>query len=323
MSKIIALDAGHGMKTAGKRCMKKLDPNETREWWLNDRIIDKVEAALAEYDCKVIRCGDTTGAKDVSLSSRVKTANSANADIFISMHHNAGLKGRSGGGTVVFYHSGSAEQMRAAKLYNAITARTGLVGNRSSKIAGTDQKSLYVVRNAKMSAFLVENGFMDGPDDVPIILTEEHAEKTAQGVVDFLVKELSLAKRSQQATEQPQENNSLPYVTVAKGDTLSKIGAKLGVDWKEIAAVNGIASPYTIKVGQKLRIPSKTQEQYYPAYTGKKIALTAALTSLGINSTYAFRKQIAVANGISGYIGTASQNTAMYNLLVAGLLKKA
>lgn len=325
VKKIIALDAGHGMTTAGKRCLKSIDQNETREWWLNDRIMDKVESALAEYDCAVVRCDDTTGAKDVSLSARVHTANSANADIFISMHHNAGLNGRSGGGTVVFYHSGNTEQTKAVKLYNAITARTGLVGNRSSKIVGTDQKSLYVVRNTKMSAFLIENGFMDGPDDVPVILSEEHAEKTAQGVVDFLIEELSLVKRGQQTVAgKPQESNeSHPYVTVSKGDTLSKIGAKFGVDWKEIAAVNSIDSPYTIHVGQKLRIPSKVSVQYYPAYTGKPTILTAAMTSLGITSTYDYRKLIAKANGFTGYLGTKSQNTEMYNLLVAGLLKKA
>ena len=34
----IALNAGHYSKTLGKRCLKKLDKNETREWVLNDRI---------------------------------------------------------------------------------------------------------------------------------------------------------------------------------------------------------------------------------------------------------------------------------------------
>lgn len=85
--KIIALDAGHGMRTAGKRCLKSLDPNQTREWYLNDRIMDKVEAALQAYDCTVLRVDDTTGAKDISLSARVKAANTAKADIYISMHH--------------------------------------------------------------------------------------------------------------------------------------------------------------------------------------------------------------------------------------------
>ena len=41
--------------------------------------------------------------------------------------------------------------------------------------------------------------------------------------------------------------------TVKSGDTLSGIGAKLGVNWKTIASMNGISSPYTIYPGQKLK----------------------------------------------------------------------
>ena len=46
-----------------------------------------------------------------------------------------------------------------------------------------------------MAAFLIENGFMDSATDVPIILTLDHAEKTAQGIVDFLVEEYALEKK--------------------------------------------------------------------------------------------------------------------------------
>lgn len=283
--KIIALDAGHGMKTAGKRCLKSLDPNQTREWYLNDRIMDKVEAMLAAYDCRVIRVGDTTGAKDVSLASRVKTANSAGADIYISMHHNAGLSGRSGGGTVVFYSSSKPERgVQAQKLYEAIVSRTGLKGNRSQKVV---KKGFYVIKNTKMPAFLVENGFMDSPMDVPFILSEQHAQKTAEGVVAFIVATLQLKS------------------TAGTGGSAAAGGAA------------GNAS--TGGTGSGKQPASGT---YYPAYTGKKTTLAAALTSLGITSTYAFRKQIAAANEIRGYMGTASQNTEMYNLLVAGLLKR-
>ena len=40
--------------------------------------------------------------------------------------------------------------------------------------------------------------------------------------------------------------------TVVAGDTLSGIGAKLGVDWRRIASSNGISSPYTIYPGDQL-----------------------------------------------------------------------
>ncbi|MBR4881176.1 MAG: LysM peptidoglycan-binding domain-containing protein, partial [Clostridia bacterium] len=50
---------------------------------------------------------------------------------------------------------------------------------------------------------------------------------------------------------------SASYVTytVQSGDSLSSIGAKYGLDYTVIAEYNGIASPYTIHVGQVLKIP--------------------------------------------------------------------
>lgn len=54
----------------------------------------------------------------------------------------------------------------------------------------------------------------------------------------------------------PTTNTSVTTYTVQSGDCLSEIGAKLGVNWKEIASLNGIHSPYTIYKGQKLKIPT-------------------------------------------------------------------
>ncbi len=310
--KVIALDAGHGMNTAGKRCLKTLDPDQTREWLLNDRIMDKVQELLADYDCVVIRTDDTTGARDISLSARCAAANNAGAVVFMSMHHNAGLNGRKGGGTVVFNYGRQAQaerlynsvtgktnnagavvfmsmhhnaglngrkgggtvvfnygrQAQAERLYNSVTGKTGLVGNRSQKVI---KKAYYVLKHTKMAAFLVENGFMDSPSDVPVILTDSHARKTAEGVVDFLVHEYNLQKKTSQNRPQEKPQGAL----------------------------------------------------YYPAYTGRKTTLSVALQSLGIDYSYNFRAKIAAANGIAGYRGTAAQNTQMYNLLVAGRLKKA
>ena len=44
------------------------------------------------------------------------------------------------------------------------------------------------------------------------------------------------------------------YYTVQPGDTVSGIANRMGVNWLEIARLNGLEPPYTIYVGQKLRI---------------------------------------------------------------------
>ncbi|NNE96221.1 MAG: LysM peptidoglycan-binding domain-containing protein [Acidimicrobiales bacterium] len=42
---------------------------------------------------------------------------------------------------------------------------------------------------------------------------------------------------------------------VVAGDSLSRIGARLGVSWQEIARLNNLSSPYRIRVGQTLKVP--------------------------------------------------------------------
>ena len=66
----------------------------------------------------------------------------------------------------------------------------------------------------------------------------------------------------------------------------------------------------------------KSTTAYYPRYTGTSGSIVAALNSIGVNSSYANRKAIAKENGITGYVGSAKQNTQMLALLKNGKLKR-
>lgn len=212
MSEIkIALDAGHGLHTMGRRCMEEFDPAQTREWQLNNRIMDKLEEELEAYDCRVLRVDDTTGAQDTGLSVRVMQANRWGANLYLSMHHNGGIGGKSGGGTVV-YHDCTTEKGRrlADRLYEQIVAKTQLVGNRSSKVV---QRAYYVLANTKMRAYLVENGFMDSAADTPVIITEAHADKTVHGILDWLKQDCGLTAKPEAGgggADRPEEPDTDP-----------------------------------------------------------------------------------------------------------------
>lgn len=193
----IALDAGHGINTPGKRCLKTIDKNETREWWLNDRICDKVESKLRAYDgYSLIRVDDTTGKTDVPLAERVRKANNYNANIYLSVHHNAGVGGGSGGGIIsIAYTTASAKSKEYQKLiYNKLIEETGLKGNRSTPLP---LQNLYVCRETSMPAVLVECGFMDSTTDVPIILAEAFADGCAEALVESLVEIGKLTKKAE------------------------------------------------------------------------------------------------------------------------------
>ena len=97
-------------------------------------------------------------------------------------------------------------------------------------------------------------------------------------------------------TSSSSSTTSSSTYTVVSGDTLSGIGQKLGINWKDIASTNGIKSPYTIYTGQKLTIPggssSSSNEVIYTVKSGDTLS--------GIAQQYGTTYQkIAKDNGIS------------------------
>jgi len=127
---LVCLDAGHCLSTPGKRCLKSIDPGETREWALNSRVADKLQPLLEALGCRVMRADDPTGQADVTLAKRVHAANAAGADLYLSIHHNAGIHGGDGGGIVIYTAPGSSQQSKVVQraVYEATVDATGLRG---------------------------------------------------------------------------------------------------------------------------------------------------------------------------------------------------
>lgn len=199
----VAIDAGHGKYTAGKRCLKSLDPKETREWALNARIAEHAVKALNACGIQTLRVDDTTGDVDVPLKTRTDRANNNGCDYYISIHADAGIEGGTGGGITAFcYPQGSKKsfQLRDA-VYEQAVKLTGLRGNRTNP---KDTMNLHVCRETTMPAILVEFGFMDSKTDVPIILTDDFARKAAEGVARGICQVSGITYQEQQ--EKPTES---------------------------------------------------------------------------------------------------------------------
>ncbi len=191
----LAIDAGHCLNTAGKRVDKKLDPAQTREWTLNDRVARYIAEAARQYDSvEILRVDDETGKKDVSLSARCKAANNWGADMYISCHHNAGIKLGTGGGIVAFCYklTTKAAEYRD-EIYRTCIASGGLKGNRSNP---TPEKGFYVLGNTKAPAVLMEYGFMDSKTDAPVILTEEYSKLVGYATMEGIAKVAGLKKKA-------------------------------------------------------------------------------------------------------------------------------
>ena len=218
-------DGGHGLFTYGKRCMKSLDPNETREWVLNNRVIEALEDRLDEYeDVVYFRLDDPTGKRDVPLKERVAKANALYKEykakgytvIIISVHHNAGIYGGIGGGIVMLIDNRAASARSFEirdRLYDHVISTTGLKGNRANP---KDRRPLYILNKTDMPGSLAELGFMDSRTDVPVILSDAHPHRCADGFINFLVKDYGLIKKAVKPAPKPVDDaKDYGYVTAA------------------------------------------------------------------------------------------------------------
>jgi N-acetylmuramoyl-L-alanine amidase len=178
----IALDAGHGLRTAGKQT-----PDGIKEWTLNDKVRDRVLAILNDYDVDVINTDRNEGETDEALNDRLSAYMTADVDAFVSIHHNA-YTGKWNSATGVSVYTDRSYTKRDQELANAIYTR--MVANTGLKGRGIKRSNFVVINQNKIPAVLCEGGFMDGTNDYKYITTaagqQAYAKAVAEGLIEFL-----------------------------------------------------------------------------------------------------------------------------------------
>ena len=240
----VALNAGHYLGTLGKNCPKSLDPNMTKEWVLNNRVVTKMQKLLSAYeDIEVLRVDDPTGRTEQSFTQKRKIVNDWGADFYLGVHHNAADKIFNGGGISAFVTinpTAESVEWRDALYYEAVK-ETGLKGNRADPLIERDLKEL---RYLNCAATLIECGFMDSTVDCPIILTDEYADKIAKAFVAVIVEKsgakLKPSVESQKVPTETAKTVSINLPILKRGSRgeavrslqtlLNAKGAEIGVD---------------------------------------------------------------------------------------------
>lgn len=114
-----------------------------------------------------------------SLEKRVDAANKSGAELFVSIHMNAG----GASGTEVWIGS-----EKGRKIAEKIVRSIGELGfkNRGIKLQGKDGKGLYVLKNTRMTALLVEGCFLDSREDMKLYNSEKMASAICRGIIKGL-----------------------------------------------------------------------------------------------------------------------------------------
>lgn len=212
----IAIDAGHGMNTPGKRT-----PSGEREWSFNNKVAVAVIAKLNMYqNVQILRLDDATGKTDIPLKTRTDRANAWKADVLVSCHHNAYTgKWGSHGGVETYTFSGASQNSRdvATLIHPLVVKAMGL------RDRGRKSMNLHMLRESKMPAILVEGGFMDSTTDIGAIRNDLRLKMQGEGIGQGLAAYFNLKLKVNSST--------LPASTVYqyrdKGSVIGSLQKKL------------------------------------------------------------------------------------------------
>ena len=180
--KKIVIDPGHGGKDPGAV------RGSLREKDFTLQISKEIKAYLQKhFVCEVILTRETD--TFVELSKRTKIANSSKADVFVSIHLNAGAPNATG--YEVLVHPSSKAAVFLASEISKRLAKTQLT-SRGIKT----RSDIYVLKHTKMPAALVEVGFITNENDMAYIQAnlKTIAALIAEGVASFL----NLQKKTQE-----------------------------------------------------------------------------------------------------------------------------
>lgn len=195
---LIAIDAGHGHNTAGKRC-----PDDSmREHDFNTVVATKVCNILKRNGLETYRSDDETGSIDIPLITRTNNINSRNAKLCVSIHANAdkGSWGNANGiETYIIARGGEAEKL--AKI-----VQRKLIENTGRKDRGVKVKNLHMCRETKMPAILCECGFMDNREEADLLKSEDYRTKCAEAIADGILEYLKIVPVKEEVViQQPKQ----------------------------------------------------------------------------------------------------------------------
>lgn len=169
-NKTIVIDAGHGGSDPGAVD----DINRDQDDEIYDDKIYSVESSLnykvanelyyillnKQYNAIMTRQSN----KFISLKQRANIANNCNADIFVSVHHNASSNKSARGFEVLYYPTSKEGQELAQCVQTTIIEKLNLKDRGIKK-----RDNLYVLKNTKMPAILIEVGFISNPTEEKLL----------------------------------------------------------------------------------------------------------------------------------------------------------
>lgn len=172
----ICVDAGHGAQDPGGAA------NDVQEKDVVLPVALKLQKLLMNASAEVIMTRVDDSYPD--LDQRCNVANKARCDLFVSVHANIAPHSSDVTGFEVFYNATSQSGAACAQhIVNAMDKAT-TSPNRGAK---EDPRGLRVLEKTRMTAVLVELGFLSNPFEARWLTKKDYQDKLAQAVFEGIV----------------------------------------------------------------------------------------------------------------------------------------
>lgn len=189
----VAIDAGHGSNTAGKR-----HPDGYREHYSNVQMAYYLEQILSKNGIQTLKVSwndaNSKDDADVALTTRQKQIKSFGADISVSIHANAygdGKSYNSAAGVVTYYHKTASYAKDSAKLASLVQKE--MIKGTKQLDRGTRTDAFAMCNCSAMgtkASVLVETAFMTNSKEAELLKSDsfcrECAKEMAQGIFNYL-----------------------------------------------------------------------------------------------------------------------------------------
>jgi N-acetylmuramoyl-L-alanine amidase len=188
----VCIDPGHGGDVGPEfeRSGYKRGPAGTREAEINLRTSLQLAALLRESGASVLLTRDDDSS--VSLSQRSEMANAWGADLFVSVHHNAGAKPEANFSSV-WYHATGAEHPAALDVAREMAGGLSRhVALPNAAACGTYSDTLMyregfaVLRESHMAGVLAECSFFTNPREEELLRDPDYNARVAWALFDGL-----------------------------------------------------------------------------------------------------------------------------------------
>lgn len=187
----IMLDGGHGYETAGKR-----SPDGMKEYEFNRVVANEMKKLLSKYKDVAVFMAHSDE-RDVPLQERTNTANRLDVDCYISIHANAygtGWNNVQGIETYIYVTKPKTAHELARKIQDSLIAATGM------KNRGVKTADFHVLRETRMTAVLVECGFMTNKEEATLLRSASYQRLCAEAIVNGLQEQYRLKLSESSAT---------------------------------------------------------------------------------------------------------------------------